>query len=229
VEIRIESLVDGARRAEGTVVIIDVYRAYTTAAVAFSRGARQIILVAEVEEALELRHRGMADLCMGEVGGMKPEGFDFGNSPHELSTADVAGKTLAQSTRAGTVGAAAATRAERVYVSSLAVASATARAVLRQNPGLVTIVAMGIEGKTRTDEDELCALYLRNRIQGRETDHDAVRAMVLAGEQSMNFDDPELPHMHPMDRELALRVDSFPFAIRAFREDGLLVARPEAV
>jgi 2-phosphosulfolactate phosphatase len=227
-EIRIESLVEGAARAKGTVVIIDVFRAYTTAAVAFSRQAKEIILVAEVEEALELRSRGMADMCMGEVGGKRPDGFDFGNSPYELSTADVAGKTIVQSTRAGTVGASAATRAERIFVSSLAVAGATARAVSRHNPGLVTIVAMGVGGKARTDEDEVCALYIRNLLQGRETDHGAIRAMVLAGEPSLLFDDPDLPHMHPMDRELALRVDSMPFAMTASRENGLLVTRPEA-
>jgi hypothetical protein len=32
-----------------------------------------------------------------------------------------------------------------------------------------------------------------------------------------------------MDREIALQIDSFPFAIRVTREDGLLVARPERV
>ena len=108
-QIRLGSLLEGARTAEGTVVIIDVFRAFTTAAVAFSRGAAKIVLTAEVGEALELRARGVGELCMGEVDGMRPEGFDFGNSPYELSTADVEGKTLVQSTRAGTVGVAAAT------------------------------------------------------------------------------------------------------------------------
>ena len=53
-EIKVGSLVGGAREAEGTVIIIDVFRAFTTAAIAFDHGAAQIILVAEVEEALEL-------------------------------------------------------------------------------------------------------------------------------------------------------------------------------
>ena len=78
----------------GTVIIIDVLRAFTTAAVAFSRGADKIILVAEVDEALALRGRGMGDLCMGEMGGMRPDGFDFGNSPFELSHADVTARRL---------------------------------------------------------------------------------------------------------------------------------------
>ena len=72
-EIRLLSLLEGARQAEGTVVIIDVYRAFTTAAVAFSRGADKIILVAEIEEALELRRQGKGELCVGEVGGIRPK------------------------------------------------------------------------------------------------------------------------------------------------------------
>ena len=65
-------------------------------------------MVAEVEEALELRGRGTGDLCIGEVDGMRPGGFDLGNSPFEMSQADVEGKTLIQSTRAGTMGVSAA-------------------------------------------------------------------------------------------------------------------------
>ena len=108
-QITVGSLLRGAQEAEGTAIIIDVFRAFTTAAVAFSRGAERIVLVAEVADALRLRDQGHGDLCMGEVSGMRPEGFDFGNSPYEISQANVAGKTIVQSTRAGTVGVAAAT------------------------------------------------------------------------------------------------------------------------
>ena len=145
---------------EGTVVVIDVYRAYTTAAVAFEQGAEKIILVAEVDEALELRRRGLGDLCMGEVHGHRPEGFDLGNSPHEISCLDLTGKTLIQSTRAGTTGAVAATKASRLFAGSLVVARATVRALLSDQPLLVSLVAMGSWGRERTDEDEQCALYL---------------------------------------------------------------------
>ena len=103
-EVVVRSLVEGAREASGTVIVVDVFRCFTTAAVAFARGADKIVMVAEVDEALELRRRGVGELCMGEVGGMRPEGFDYGNSPTELSHADVEGKALIQSTRAGTVG-----------------------------------------------------------------------------------------------------------------------------
>ena len=41
--------------ATGIVLVIDVLRAFSTAAYAFSRGAKEIRLVSTVEEALELK------------------------------------------------------------------------------------------------------------------------------------------------------------------------------
>ena len=56
--------VDGAHQARGVVVVIDVMRAFTTAAYAFGAGVVEIDLVATVEEALAL-----PGFRMGEVGG----------------------------------------------------------------------------------------------------------------------------------------------------------------
>ena len=224
-EIRIDSLLRGAQEAEGTAIIIDVFRAFTTAAIAFSRGVEKIVLVAEIEEALQLRNAGVGQICMGEVAGMRPEGFDYGNSPYELSQAEVAGKTLIQSTRAGTVGVAAAVRADQIYVGSLVIADATVKAINRDSPDIVSIVAMGAEAKVRADEDEQCGLYLRNLFQGRRPSHDSVRSLVLAGEESQKYGDPDRPHFRSEDREAALQIDSIPFAIKVTKEEGMLVAR----
>ncbi len=73
-DIRVESLIEGAQRASGAVAVIDVFRAFTTAAVALAGGASRIIMVGEVEEALALRERGLGEICMGEVGGRAPPG-----------------------------------------------------------------------------------------------------------------------------------------------------------
>ena len=224
-EIRIDSLYRGAQEARGTVIVIDVFRAFTTAAVAFSKGAEKIVLVAEVDEALRLRDQGVGEVCMGEVDGIRPEGFDLGNSPFEMLDAEVAGKTLIQSTRAGTVGMSAAVNASKIYAGSFAIAQATVKAILRDAPELVTIVAMGLEARIHADEDEQCALYMRNLLQGRKSDHDAVRSLVLAGEESQKYADPSQPQYHPEDRDMALQFDTADFAIKVEREDGLLVAR----
>ncbi len=227
-EVVIESLLGGARRARGTVVVIDVLRAFTSACVAFSGGASRIVMTAEPEEALALRHRGEADVCIGEVGGRMPEGFDHGNSPFELSTADLRARSIAQSTRAGTTGvaAAAAAGAGRLYCAALVNARATADAVAAARPERVTLVAMGAWGTERSDEDELCALYIRNLLGGRRPDPEAVRRLALAGGESDKYRDGAQDQYHPRDLEMALAVDSCDLAIEVERSAGLLVARP---
>ena len=226
-EVRIRNLLRGARKAEGTVVIIDVYRAFTTEAIAFLQGADRIVLVGKIGEALELRRKGVGSYCIGEVEGRRPEGFDFGNSPFELKQVDLVEKTLIHCTMAGTVGVDAAKMAKHIYAGALVTAEATVKAILGIGPDLVTLVPMGWAGRIPTDEDEQCALYMRNLLQGRKPDKNSVRALVLIGGESQKFGDPEQPHFHLYDRDLSLKIDEIPFAIRVTHEDGFLVARPE--
>ena len=224
-EVRVGSLVRDAQEAEGTVIIIDVFRAFTTAAIAFDRGASRITLVAEIEEALELQQKGIGDVLMGEVDGERPEGFDYGNSPYEVSQVNFTGKSVVQSTRAGTVGVAAAGNADTIYLGSFAVADATVKAILRDQPSVVSIIGMGNQGRSRADEDEHCALYLRNLLEGRNPDQDAVRALVMAGGDTQKFFDESKPQYHPKDVELALQISKYHFAMKVTKENGLLVAR----
>jgi 2-phosphosulfolactate phosphatase len=165
-EISIHSLLQGAEQATGAVAVIDVFRAFTTAAVALANGAAGIVMVRSVEEALALRETGIGQICMGEVRGRGPPGFDFGNSPFEISNVDFHGKTIIQRTSAGTQGIVAAIQAKRLYAASL-------------------------------DEDELCAIHLRNRLEGRPGDADAVRRLILAGGEVGRFHDPTRPYLHP--------------------------------
>jgi 2-phosphosulfolactate phosphatase len=103
-EISIHSLLEGATRATGSVAVIDVFRAFTSAAVALANGASKIVMVCTVKEALELRQAGIGEICVGEVRGRAPDGFDFGNSPYEISGIDFGGKMIIQRTSAGTRG-----------------------------------------------------------------------------------------------------------------------------
>jgi 2-phosphosulfolactate phosphatase len=225
-EISIYSLLEGARRATGTIAIIDVFRAFTTAAVALSNGASRIVMVRTVEEALALRDAGVGRICIGEVGGQAPDGFDFGNSPFEISAVDFGGKTIIQRTSAGTQGiVAAGNGTKRLYAASLVTATATARALLADAPEDISLVAMGENGLKRTDEDELCAIHLRNRLEGRAGDPGAVRRLILAGGDIGRFHDPARPFLHPQDVEIALDIDRYEFAVTVEFENGRSVAR----
>jgi 2-phosphosulfolactate phosphatase len=103
-------------------------------------------MVRTVEEALALREAEIGQICMGEVRGRAPDGFDFGNSPFEISGVDFRGKTIIQRTSAGTQGIVAARMAERLYAASLVTAQATVRALLSGSPDQVSLVAMGDNG-----------------------------------------------------------------------------------
>ncbi|MGO9170496.1 MAG: 2-phosphosulfolactate phosphatase [Rhodomicrobium sp.] len=225
-EIRIESLIEGAARAAGVVAIIDVFRAFTTAAVAFANGATRIMMVASVDEALALRDQGAGQICMGEIQGRAPERFDFGNSPYELSQADLSGKSIIQRTSAGTQGIVTAGKtAQHMFAASLVTASATVRAMRSIATDRITLVAMGENGSRRSSEDEICALYLRNLLEGRQGNPEAARQMILSGGEAGKFKDVSRPWLNPNDVPFALEIDRYDFAIKVNMENGYPVAR----
>ena len=78
-----------AGAAIGSVVVVDVLRAFTTAAYAFAAGARHVYLVGTVAEALEFKAANPGTLAMGEEHGRRPDGFDFANSPAQVAAADL--------------------------------------------------------------------------------------------------------------------------------------------
>ena len=86
---------------------------------------------------------------------------------------------------------------------------------------------MGDNGIKRTDEDELCAIYMRYRLEGRRGDPDAIRRLILAGSEVGRFHDPARPHLHPEDVDIALEIDRYDFAVRVDFENGRQVARIE--
>lgn len=225
--VRIARFLDGARGATGAVAIVDVFRAFTTAAFCVAQGAREIVLVAHAEEALALKQADPLAFLTGEIGGQPITGFDVGNSPSAIEHLDLAGRRVVQRTSAGTQGVVAAARADAIYLSSLVTLSATADA-LRRAPE-VTIVAMGHEGTEPAIEDEACAALLAATLAGDRPDPAYFLRPLserglrpLGGAESRSW-----PEWFPRrDAELACQVDRFDFALAVSRESGLLVARP---
>jgi 2-phosphosulfolactate phosphatase len=86
---------------------------------------------------------------------------------------------------------------------------------------------MGENGLSRIDEDELCAIHVRNRLEGRPGDPDAIRRLILAGGEVGRFHDPSRPYLHPEDVDIALDIDRYDFAVKVEFEDGRPVARVE--
>ncbi len=215
---------------DGAVVVVDVIRAFTTAAYAFGAGAVAIHLVASVDEALEFKAANAGSLAMGENRGLRPEGFDFPNSPGMVRDADLDGRTLVQRTSAGTQGVVRAVDATRLWAASLVVASATARAVEAAGLGAPAYVITGrFEDRPDGGEDDVLTAELIERARtARPMEAAATAAALLRTEEAAKTLALGAEHTDPRDIELAAAVDAFDFAMEVQRTDrGLrLVATP---
>ncbi|MBL7255742.1 2-phosphosulfolactate phosphatase [Paractinoplanes lichenicola] len=168
---------DAVVPAGRVVVVIDVIRAFTTAAVAFERGATEIACAASADAGRELRRKHPDRLLMGEVGGLKPADFDLGNSPAEMSAALVDGRRLIQTTSNGTRGLAKSPDAAALLAMSAVNVGATARWITANHPGRPwTLICTG-----RTREDRACAEYLDGLLRGAAPGRDDLVAGVRAG------------------------------------------------
>jgi len=219
VNVRVTRFVDGAREATGHAVIVDVFRAFTTAAFCVAAGAREIVLVADHEQALALKREDPSLFLTGEIGGRPIPGFDVGNSPSAIERLDLNGRRVVQRTSSGTQGVVAATGARGIALGSFVTAQATVDHLRRVGDD-VTIVAMGHNALAEADEDELCARYLEALLQGERP---APPTVFLEGDHAAEGWPDWFPRR---DAELACQVDRFDFALPVAREDGLLVARP---
>lgn len=214
--------IDAAASAQGHVVVIDVLRAFTTAAYALASGAREIVLVGTADLAFALRRRWPAAVLVGESGGRPIAGFDHGNSPAAMRSLDLHGRTVILRSSSGTQGVVRARSAARVFLGSLVVARATAEC-LRSAPR-ITLLAMGSVAGPDGPEDDACADYLQELLEGGAGDRDRARRVVRESPAALQALDPEIDWITPADLECALAVDCFTFAMPVRRDGDLLIA-----
>jgi len=219
--------VDGARKAQGSVVIIDVFRAFSTACYAFANGASSVIAVGEIEKARQLKLKISGGILIGERGGQKIEGFDYGNSPTEIESVDFTGKTLILTTHAGTQGLVNATSSGELFTGSFVNARATAQWILAAAPSEVSLVRMGLAATQSSDEDDLCSDYLKSLCLDLPFDSSRVKSILKASPCSTRFFDKNKPWSPERDFDLCLDVDKFDFALQAqVNEEGLVYLKP---
>jgi 2-phosphosulfolactate phosphatase len=211
--------------ATGLVVVIDVIRAFTNAAFAFSRGAKEIYPVSTVEEALKFKAEIPNSRACGEVGGLPPEGFDFGNSPTQTRTIDLNGCVLVQRTGAGTQGIVRSTRADIMLAASLVVASATVAYIRNLGANCVTFAITGQFGESRGDEDLACAEYLEALLRGQQPDPTPFIDRVYKSRDALLHLDPNLPEFPISDLDYCTAIDAFDFAMSVTKENGRHVMR----
>ena len=218
-QLEIHDFVAGARAAQGSVVVIDVFRAFTTACYAAAGGAR-VVPVADIEVARALAARPPGWLQAGERHGRDLPGFDFGNSPARIAQAALSGRTLVHTTHSGTQGLTQADRADEVLTGSFANAGAVVRYLRMRAPARVSIVRMGFEACERAVEDDLCAELLAARLAGRDYDVAGLAARLRSASAAAKFFDPAATWAPEADFALCAAVDRFDFVLRLAPPDA---------
>ena len=209
-----------------TIVVIDVLRSFTSAAVALARGARAIYPVESISEAVTLYDRLPNALSVGAVGGGDPiPGFDFGNTPSALLTADVAGRDVVMSTAAGVRGLQRFSQGRQLFAASLACARATACAIRASGAEDVCFIITGEWVDRDGDEDVACADYLEALLAGRPANAAIYAQRVRDSDFGRRFTAGNWPNLPPADLDLAAEADRSDFAMPVHHENGHLVIR----
>lgn len=212
--VRILQLIEGAKKARGLTVIIDVFRAFSLEAYLFASGAEKIIPVGDESLARRLKAENPEFILAGERNGKILPGFDTGNAPSELWRLDIKGKTVVHTTSAGTQGIANAENADEILGASLVNASATAEYIKSSGAEEVSLVCMGWAAQYPTEEDTLCAEYIKSIIEGEPFD---IRSGVesLKHTSGAKFFDPNQNDVFPKeDFFMCTDVDKFDFVLK---------------
>jgi 2-phosphosulfolactate phosphatase len=149
-------------------VVIDVIRAFTTSAIAFQKGVRQILMVKDSPGAFRLKKEQPDRLLLGEKDAHPIPGFDFDNSPWRLlqSQINLNGKVLIQRTTNGVKAVVNNFNINNTFVTGFSNARITAEYIRNNFPEeKVNLIA----SHPSSDEDMACAEYMRAILHSQPT------------------------------------------------------------
>ena len=206
-------------------VVIDVCRAFTTAAFAFNAGASAVIMTDTVEHALRLKAAHNGSLVMGEVGGQRVPGFDLWNSPSEIHKLDLSGKTIIQRTSSGTQGMVLYQDKVPLLAGSFVIAEATLKFLEATYPKTLALVATGVRDGVGGIEDVALAEYLCERLSGRRVSPNSYLEKASSWVGSAYGQDNETDRILQSDLALCLDIDRFNFALLVEQVNNQLILK----
>lgn len=172
----------------GVVVVIDVLRSATVAAMLFERGLDKLYLGPSIRRAQTLASEKDL-LLIGERDGLPPEGFNYGGSPNELFDIDARGKSAALVSASSPLALAQTSEAAHVLLGSFYNAEAITETATQLATDEITIVCCGYRGEEDLD-DTLCAGYLVAQLKRRFPDATLTGAALFTLSLLKAFPDP---------------------------------------
>lgn len=212
-----------AHKARGLVVVVDVLRAFTTACFAINNGAKSIIPVAEIGLAYKLRKKNPDYILIGEKGGLRKPGFDFGNSPAEIRNINLLDKTVIHTTTHGTQAIARVLKAniDEVITGAFVNAQAVIDYIKKLDPKIISLVCTDESGKE--NEDIMFARYVASHLKGRPLDFKKIKKHLENHPHAYKFLVKPMSKSARRDFYLCLDLDRFDFVLRAERDKNNLI------
>jgi 2-phosphosulfolactate phosphatase len=172
--------------SETVCVVFDVLRATSSMVTALNNGAKAIIPVMGIPEALSFRSQHADVFLAGEREGVRIPveltggiAFDLGNSPREFKNEIVAGKTIAMTTTNGTRALRACAHAKKVIVASFLNLRAVADCLEEEAPAHLILVCSGTNEEPAY-EDALCAGALCDLLWDKSSADNASDSALIA-------------------------------------------------
>ena len=212
-------IIHDAKQATGLAIIIDVFRAFTVEPYLIYNGVEKIIPVGDKEIAYNLKEQNREYILIGERNGIKLPDFDFGNSPSQIKNIDFSKKVVIHTTSCGTQGIVNAINANEIITGSLVNASAIVKYIKQNNFEDISIVSMSRPNEFPSDEDELCAKYIKSMLEGNllEDLEDEVEKLKLTSGKKF-FDSSNEEIFPKEDFYLCVEINKFDFVLRVNKD-----------
>lgn len=220
-------IIHSPKEAIGIAIIIDVFRAFTVEPVIINNGAKKLIVIGDKQIAYDLKKENNEYILIGERDGIKLPGFDYGNSPSQIKKVDFTNKVVVHTTSCGTQGIVNSINAKEIITGSLVNISAIVKYINNKNYNDVSIVSMAKPGEEPSQEDQLCAEYIKAKLENKSNDKFNDRILNLKNTSGAKFFDNTLQKIFPKeDFYLCTDIDKYNFILKAEKDvDGYFYMR----
>jgi len=133
-------------------VIIDVLRATSSIITALKAGAKTVIPILEIADALKLAALLPEAILCGEREGERLEGFHMGNSPSDFKRETVAGRVIISCSTNGTAAIIKAAAAKRLWLAALINAKAVANRLFNEAERDLILLCSGTYAQPSLDD-----------------------------------------------------------------------------
>ena len=151
-----------------SAVIIDILRATSSMTTAISNGAKKIIPVEDMSDAVKIAHTMDTNdyLLCGEKNGVKIEGYHLGNSPLEYTPEVIQDKTLIFNTTNGTKAIKKANLANSIYLGAFLNQQSILDA-LAEHDDEVVLICSGWRGRLALEDTLFAGSLLYHLFDGK--------------------------------------------------------------